>query len=135
MAVPTIPFLPALDSGTDRPAGSRGLAVLLFSQGALITTSAALGPLVLDVLHYRTSESGLAQILGTDLTAVVLVAPLCVWIGRLAWRGHPGAPVLALAPAVFTVYVWTQLLVGNEFGRLPGNVEWFSPLLLAVVGV
>jgi hypothetical protein len=135
MAVPTIPLSPALDSGTDRPAGSRGLAVLLFSQGALITTSAALGPLALDVLHYRTSDSGLAQILGTDLTAVVLVAPLCVWIGRLAWRGHPAAPVLALAPAVFTVYVWTQLLAGNEFGRLPGNVEWFFPLFLAVVGV
>jgi hypothetical protein len=109
--------------------------VLLFTQGALITTSAALGPLVLDVLRYRTSDSGLAQIVGTDLTVVVLVAPLCVWIGRLAWQAHPAAPVLALAPAVFTIYVWTQLLLGNEFGRLPGNVEWFAPLLLAVVGV
>jgi hypothetical protein len=135
VAIPTIPLIPAVETTPARPDGSRGLAVLLFSQGALITTSAALGPLGLDVLHYRTSESGLAQILGTDLTAVALVAPLCVWIGRLSWRGHPAAPVLALAPAVFTVYVWTQLLVGNEFGRLPGNVEWFSPLLLTVVAV
>jgi hypothetical protein len=111
------------------------LAVLLFSQGTLVAATAVVGPLALDLLHYRTSASGLAQIRGSDLTALVLVTPLCVWVGRLAWRGHPAAPVLALAPAVFTVYIWTQLLLGSEFGRLPGNVEWFSPLLLAVMGV
>jgi len=116
-----------------REAGDRGLAVLLFSLGALVAATAVLGPLALDLLHYRTSASGLDQIRGTDLTALVLVVPLCGWVGRQAWRGHPAAPVLALAPAVFTVYIWIQLLFGSEFGRLPGNVEWFSPLLLGVV--
>jgi hypothetical protein len=122
------------EEGVQRPAGDRGLATLLFSQGALVAGSAVLGPLALDLLHYRTSASGLDQIRGSDLTALAVVAPLCVWVGRLAWRGHPAAPVLALAPAVFTVYIWTQLLLGNEFGQ-PGNVEWFSPLLLAVMGL
>jgi hypothetical protein len=86
------------------------------------------------VLHYRTSASGLDQIRGTDITALALVCPLIVWMGALAWRGHSAAPVLALAPAVFTVYIWTQLLLGSEFG-LPGNVEWFAPLLLGAVGL
>jgi hypothetical protein len=111
------------------------LAGLLVAQGGLVLTSAVLGPLVLDVLHYRTSASGIDQIRGTDLTAIVLVAPLCGWVGRLARDGHPAAPLLALAPAGYAVYVWTQLLVGSEFGRLPGNVEWFSPLLLAIIGL
>jgi hypothetical protein len=87
------------------------------------------------VLHYRTSASGLDQIRGSDLAALVVVAPLCVWIGTLARDGHPAAPLLSLAPAGFSVYIWTQLLFGSEFGRLPGNVEWFAPLLLGVVGV
>jgi hypothetical protein len=119
----------------ERAAGDRPLAGLLVAQGALVGVSAALGPLLLDVLHYRTSASGLDQIRGSDLAALGVVAPLCVWIAKLARDGHPAAPVLALAPAGFSVYIWTQLLLGNEFGRLPGNVEWFSPLLLAVVGL
>jgi hypothetical protein len=119
----------------EHPAGDRRLAGLLVAQGALMATSAGLGPLLRDVLHYRTSASGLDQIRGTDLTALAVAAPLCLWIGRLARDGHPAAAVLALAPAGYGVYVWTQLLVGSEWGRLPGNVEWFSPLLLAVVGV
>ena len=69
----------------ERQAGDRGLAVLLFTLGALVAATSVLGPLVLDVLHYRTSASGLDQIRGTDLTALALVAPLCVWVG-----GRPG---------------------------------------------
>jgi hypothetical protein len=118
-----------------REAGDRRLAGLLVAQGALVVTSSVLGPLVLDVLHYRTSASGLDQIRGSDLAALAVVAPLCVWVGKLARDGHPAAPVLALAPAGFGVYIWTQLLFGSEWGRLPGNVEWFSPLLIGVVGV
>jgi hypothetical protein len=124
---------------TERPAGHADpdlpLAVLLVGEGALMATGALLGPLGLGVLHYRTSASGLDQIRGTDLAALAVVAPLCVWIGRLARNGHPAAPVLALAPAGYGVYVGTQLLVGSEWSRLPGNVEWFSPLLLGIVGV
>jgi hypothetical protein len=116
-------------------AGDRALAGLLVAEGALVATSSVLGPLLLDVLHYRTSASGLDQIRGSDLAALAVVTPLCLWIGKLARDGHPAAPILALAPAGFGVYIWTQLLLGSEWGRLPGNVEWFSPLLLAVVGV
>jgi hypothetical protein len=124
---------------TKRPEGhvtrDLPLAVLLVAEGGLVATGALLGPLALDLLHYRTSTSGLDQIRGTDLTALALVTPLCVWAGKLAWNGHPAAPVLALAPAGYGVYVSTQLLVGSEWGRLPGNVEWFSPLLLGIIGL
>ncbi|GIF18833.1 hypothetical protein BJ973_005878 [Actinoplanes tereljensis] len=40
--------------------------------------------------------------------------------------------MLALAPSIFVVYTYTQLILGNEYLRLPGNVERFFPLLLAV---
>jgi hypothetical protein len=126
---------PVHASAVEPPPGDRALAGLLFAEGTLVVASVVLGPLVLDVLDYRTSASGLDQIRGSDLAALTAVAPLCVWIGTLARQGHPAAPVLALAPGGFAVYIWTQLLLGSEWGRYPGNVEWFAPLLLGVVGV
>ena len=53
-------------------------------------------------------------------------------VGALAWRGRSAAPVLALAPALFSVYTYAQLILGNEYLQLPGNVEQVFPLLLAM---
>ena len=105
-----------------------GLLVL----AAAVATVAALGPLVFGVLRYRISASSLNQIIGGDAAALTVVVPVTVVIGVLAIRGHPAAPVLALAPSVFVVYTYTQLIVGNEYLRLPGNVERFFPLLVGV---
>lgn len=110
----------------------RVLGTALASLGGLIIVYVVLGPLVLDVIHFRTTPSGLNQVRGGDLAALVVVAPVCMAVGRLAWRGHPAAPVLALAPAMFAMYMYSQLILGNEYLHLPGNVERFFPLLLAM---
>lgn len=104
----------------------------LFTLAALIVGYAVLGPLILDVIHFRTSASGLSQVRGGDLAALVVVVPVCVAVGVLAWRDHRAAPVLALAPAIFAMYTYSQLILGNEYLRLPGNIERFFPLLLAM---
>lgn len=108
------------------------LGVGLFALGALVVGYAVLGPLVLNVIHFRTSASGLNQIRGGDLAALAVVAPVCVAVGGLAWRGHPAAPVLALAPAIFAMYTYSQLVLANEYLRVPGNIEVFFPLLLVM---
>jgi hypothetical protein len=72
------------------------------------------------------------QILGGDAAALIVVMPVSLIVGLLAIRGHPAAPVLALAPSIFVVYTYATLIVGNEYLRLPGNVERFFPLLLGV---
>ena len=105
-----------------------GLLVL----GAAVGAVAVLGPLVLDVLRYRTAATGVNQIVGGDAAALAVVVPVTVAVAVLAVRGHPAAPVLALAPSIFVVYTYTQLILGNEYLRLPGNVERFFPLLLGV---
>lgn len=115
-----------------RRRADRWLAAGLFSLGALVFLYVVLGPLVLGVIRFRTSTSGLDQIRGGDLAALLVVLPVCLAVGRLAWRGHPAAPVLALAPALFAMYTYSQLILGNEYLRRPGNVERFFPLLLAV---
>jgi len=111
---------------------NRLLGAGLFTLAALIVGYAVLGPLILDVIHFRTSVSGLNQVRGGDLAALVVVAPTCVGVGVLAWRDHRAAPVLALAPAFFAMYTYSQLILGNEYLRLPGNIERFFPLLLVM---
>jgi hypothetical protein len=103
-----------------------GLVLLVMA----VATVAALGPLVFGLLRYRISATSLNQIIGGDAAALTVVVPVSVAVGLLAIRGHPATPVLALAPSVFVVYTYTQLIVGNEYLRLPGNVERFFPLLL-----
>lgn len=108
------------------------LGVGLLALGTAVAAVAVLGPLVLNVLRYRISPTSLNQIIGGDAAALTVVAPITVAVAVLAIRGHPAAPVLALAPSIFVVYTYTQLILGNEYLRLPGNVERFFPLLLAV---
>jgi hypothetical protein len=107
-----------------------GFGLLLLATA--VATVAALGPLLLGVLRYRISATSVNQIIGSDAAALTVVVPVTVAVAVLAIRGHPAAPVLALAPSVFVVYTYTQLIVGNEYLRLPGNVERFFPLLLGV---
>lgn len=112
--------------------GGRLLGAGLILLGTAVAAVAVLGPLVSGVLRYRTSPTSLNQIIGGDAAALAVVAPVTVAIGVLAMRGNPAAPVLALAPSIFVVYTYTQLILGNEFLRRPGNVERFFPLMLTV---
>jgi hypothetical protein len=50
----------------------------------------------------------------------------------LAARRHPVAPLLALSVGVYALYTYMQVIIGQEYLRLPGNVEKFFPLLLVV---
>jgi len=111
---------------------ARLLGVGLILLGAAVAVVAVLGPLVFGVLRYRTSATSMNQIIGGDAAALLVVAPVSVVVGVLAIRRHPAAPVLALAPSIFVVYTYTQLIVGNEYLRLPGNVERFFPLMLGI---
>ncbi len=52
--------------------------------------------------------------------------------GVLTWRGHRAGPVLALGPAGFAAYLYTQLAVAGEFTAEPGNSERYFVLFLAV---
>jgi hypothetical protein len=122
-------------AGSPSPPGrprQRTLAWVLSALAAGIAAVSTLGPLVLDVMRYRTSPTTLNQLLGSDAAALVVVAPLGVVAAVLAGRGHRAAPLLAGGVGVFALYTYAQVVVGQEYLRLPGNVERFFPLLLAV---
>ena len=107
----------------------RALGIGLISLAAVIASTAVLGPFVTGIIRYHTSDTTLNQVIGGDAAALLIVAPVCLAVGVLALRGHPAAPALALGPSLFTVYTYTQLIVGEEYLRLPGNNERFFPLL------
>jgi hypothetical protein len=130
MAVPVrAPVAAPAPPRRSRPA----LVGVLVALALAMATAAVLGPLVLGVLTYRTSATTLNQALGADAAALVVVAPLTLLAARLVRRRRVAGAALATGVGVFAIYTYIQVIVGQEYLRLPGNVERFFPLLLAVV--
>ncbi len=108
------------------------LALLLLLLGLGIATASVLGPLGTGALAYRTSETTLNQIIGGDLAGLAVVAPCALVAAVLVRRRDPLGPVVAIAPGLWAVYMYLQLMAGQEYLQLPGNNERFFPLLLAL---
>lgn len=108
------------------------LAVALWILGMGAAAVALLGPLVFGVIEYHASEGAVNQVIGGDVAALVLVAPAAILAGTLVWRGHIGGPVLALGPAVYGLYMYSQLALGGDVIRYPGNSELFFPLYVGL---
>ncbi len=109
------------------------LAPVMALVGLGAMTVAALGPLGADVIHYHVSSGASEQIRGGDLAGLVLVGPLGLAAATLLLRRHPGAEALALAPATYGLYMYSQLAIGGDVARYPGNAERFFPLFWALV--
>ena len=97
-----------------------------------VALAAVLGPLTGGPIHYHVSADALNQVIGGDFVAVALVAPISLFAALLAWSGHRAAPVVALGPAVFAVYTYTQLAIGGDYARYEGNSERFFVLHLVI---
>ncbi len=67
--------------------------------------------------------------MGGDLAALIVVAPFFLVVGAMARRHHPAAPVLALAETLIAMYAYFQLILSNEYPKLPGKVERFFPFV------
>ena len=110
----------------------RGLAASLALLAVGVVTAAVLGPLVFEVIEFHLVDDVLNQVMGGDAVALILVAPAAAFAAWLLWQGHPAGPVVALAPAGYAMYTYTQLALGGEFATEPGNSERFFPLYLAI---
>jgi hypothetical protein len=101
--------------------------------GIGIAASAILGPLGLQVIRFRTSDALTNQFVGGEIASLALVAPAAVAAGILWMRGNRLAPALTLGPALYSVYTYTTVVVGQEYGRYDGNVERYFPLYAGLV--
>ncbi|MCB1028174.1 MAG: hypothetical protein KDB24_10480 [Microthrixaceae bacterium] len=111
---------------------TRTLAWLLVLLAGLLTANSLLGPLALEVIDYRYSDSLINQGIGLDAVALTGAVPIALVAARLLARGHLAGPVLALIPATFAAYMAPQYIVGPEYLNLPGNNERFFVFHLAL---
>lgn len=108
------------------------LALVVVAFGAAVVP--VLGPLVLEVIDYHVSPGATDQIRGGDLAQLLLVGPVAL---AAAWRVRqrlPGGAALAVAPASYGLYQWTQVTVSGDLNTHPGNSErWFPLFWLLIV--
>lgn len=108
---------------------NRVLAALLVVLAVALATAVVLGPLVLGRMRYRTSPTTVNQLLGSDAAVLFVVAPLALLAAWLVVHRRAVGSLLACGIGAFGVYTYLQVVVGQEYLRLPGNVERFFPLL------
>lgn len=130
--VRTRPADPASEKVAREASGPIWLSIGLFVLGAGAALVALLGPLAADVIRYHASEGAVNQIIGGDVAGLLLVAPVSVLAGILVWRGKRAGLVLALGPSVYASYMYSQLALGGDFFRYPGNSERFFLLYVGL---
>lgn len=108
-----------------------GYGLILLGLGLI--GAALLGPLALDLIDFRVSDTMENQVVGGDVASLLLAGPLALVAGRLWLRNHRLAPVLALAPSIYAVYYGISIVVGEQYDRYPGNIEKFFPLYLGLI--
>jgi hypothetical protein len=117
-------------TATAQRGGALAWVLLLLALG--MAAASLLGPVGVGAMTYRTSPTSLNQLRGSDAATLFLLAPLTLGAAALAWRRHSAAPLLGAGIGAYALYTYTQVVVGQEYLRLPGNVEKFFPLLLVV---
>jgi len=105
--------------------------LLLLAVG--LTANSILGPLALDVIEYRYSESLINQGIGLDAVALLGAVPVALIAAWLVRAQHPAGAVLAFIPSTFAAYMAPQYIVGPDYLGLPGNNERFFLLHLALL--
>ena len=106
------------------------LAALLLGVGAAAVS--LLGPLAFGIIEYHASDNAMNQVAGGDFAGLFLVAPVSLAAAFLLWREHRAGPVLAMGPAFYSLYMYSQLAVSGDLARYPGNSERFFPLYLGL---
>lgn len=109
------------------------LVRLLTLLAALLGANAVLGPLALDVINYRYSDSLINQGVGLDAVALFGAAPVAIAAAGLVYQRHRAGPVLAFIPATFATYMAPQYIIGPDYTTLPGNNERFFVVHLALL--
>jgi hypothetical protein len=106
------------------------LATVLLGLGAAAIS--LLGPLVTGTIEYHASDNAVNQIAGGDFAGLFLVAPVSLASAFLLWRQHRAGPVLAIGPAFYALYMYSQLAVSGDLAQYPGNSERFFLLYLGL---
>jgi len=105
--------------------------------GLSLILTAALGPLGVGTIHYRTSQSGTWQVEGNDLANLLLMVPLLLVGGALQLAKKSGSKYLLVLTPITLMYTGLSYGIGEEYGNTAysGNVEsYFWLYLILIIG-
>lgn len=111
-----------------------GAALVCFAALLII---AVLGPAMLNVIHYRTSQSGIWQTQAFDVTDLIVLAPLLLAGAILGLMKKPASKFFLILTPITLMYVGVSYGLGQEWGNpaYSGNSEaYFWLFLILVVG-
>ncbi|HME51715.1 MAG TPA: hypothetical protein VKM55_05820 [Candidatus Lokiarchaeia archaeon] len=96
---------------------------------------AILGPAVLNMIHYRTSQSGIWQTEAFDITDLLVLAPILFIGGVLQLAKKSSAKYFLILSPITLMIVGLEYGLGEEWSStaFPGNVEVYSWLYLIIV--
>ena len=102
----------------------------------VLTILAILGPLGLDIIKHRASQSAIYQIQGQDIVNLVLLAPLCLIGGILHLKRNENAKYFLIMVGIYT-FLYTGLAygIGQEWSLYEGNIEhYFWLFYILIIG-
>lgn len=112
----------------------RGVLVVAAYLGAVVVaTLALLGPLVLGVIHYPTSQSGIWQTMGVDVVNLIVMVPVLVIGGTLLLLRRDGAKYFLILAPVTLFSLALEAGAGQDWSLYAGNAEQYVWLYIIEV--
>jgi hypothetical protein len=109
------------------------VSIVAIVAGLAVVAVSLLGPLALGTLDHRTTPSGVYQIIGQDLTDLLLLGPLCIIGGLLFLVDKPAAKYFLILTPVTLIYKGLSYGLGQEYSLYAGNIEQYFVYFLVMV--
>ena len=117
-AAPTRPSRPGDAAGAHGPTpGWFGPGLVVLAVALLLNT--IVGPAITGLVDYPFTDTLRNETIGLELFAAVVLTPLLLSAAWLHRRQHVAAPVLALGPTAFVVYMFVQYIAGPGYAVYP----------------
>lgn len=104
-----------------------------FLCAAVLIALAALGPSGTGDIQYRTTQSGIWQVMGQDMADLFLLSPLLLIGGALQLMKRDAAKYFLVLTPLTLMYTGLSLGVGQEWTTQEGNVEGYFWMFLSLV--
>jgi len=90
---------------------------------------------VMDMIHYKTTQSGVWQTEGQDLVDLVLIAPILIIGGILQLREQAASKYFLILTPITLMYTGLSYGIGEEWSNssLTGNVQNYFALYLTLI--
>src|SRR6056297_1525686 len=111
------------------------IGITAIATGIGLAAMAAMGPLWLGIIQYKTSPSAIYQFIGQDMVHLFVMAPVCIIGGILRLLGRDRAKYLLILTPPYLIYTILCFGMGMEWSHpdYTGNSEHYFFLFLGLL--